>query len=264
MLDARRRFYAEELEAVCRLRSPALVDAFAAVPRERFLPSGPWTVSAEGDFMAAASTRVARGAMPVQPTPDDDPARVYHNIAIAIDPSRHLFNGQPGTLAVLIEALALTPGARVLHVGCGLGYYTAVMAHCVGPAGRIVAFEVDRSLAIEARANLAATPWVEVRHDDASQPLGETFDAILISTIGKGLVLALNLTSAGEYAVRVLSVVAIYSAAHVRDEALNNAIGAALMEGPMKWQAITRLRRDAHERSGACWLHGPTFCFGAS
>jgi protein-L-isoaspartate(D-aspartate) O-methyltransferase len=297
MLDARRRFYAEELEAVCRLRSPALVDAFAAVPRERFLPSGPWTVSAEGDFMAAASTRVARGAMPVQPTPDDDPARVYHNIAIAIDPSRHLFNGQPGTLAVLIEALALTPGARVLHVGCGLGYYTAVMAHCVGPAGRIVAFEVDGSLAIEARANLAATPWVEVRHDDASQPLGETFDAILInagvthpldtwldalapngrivlpltaampamgSTIGKGLVLALNLTSAGEYAVRVLSVVAIYSAAHVRDEALNNAIGAALMEGPMKWQAITRLRRDAHERSGACWLHGPTCCFGAS
>src|SRR5206468_1492548 len=35
-LDLRRRFYAEELEAVCKLRSPALVDAFAMVPRERF------------------------------------------------------------------------------------------------------------------------------------------------------------------------------------------------------------------------------------
>ena len=34
-LDLRRRFYAEELEAVCKLRSPALVDAFAMVPRER-------------------------------------------------------------------------------------------------------------------------------------------------------------------------------------------------------------------------------------
>jgi hypothetical protein len=32
----RRRFFAEELEAVCKLRSAALVDAFAVVPREQF------------------------------------------------------------------------------------------------------------------------------------------------------------------------------------------------------------------------------------
>ena len=43
-LDLRRRFFAEELEAVVKLRSAALVDAFAAVPRERFLRPGPWTV----------------------------------------------------------------------------------------------------------------------------------------------------------------------------------------------------------------------------
>src|SRR5712691_11987053 len=43
-LDLRRRFFAEELEAVSKLRSPLLVDAFAAVPRERFLPPGPWHV----------------------------------------------------------------------------------------------------------------------------------------------------------------------------------------------------------------------------
>ena len=50
-LDLRRRFFAEEIEAVAKLRSPRLVDAFAAVPRERFLPAGPWAVlsdSAEG------------------------------------------------------------------------------------------------------------------------------------------------------------------------------------------------------------------------
>ena len=46
-LDLRRRFYAEELEAVCKLRSPALVDAFATVPREQFLRPGPWTVLAD-------------------------------------------------------------------------------------------------------------------------------------------------------------------------------------------------------------------------
>ena len=37
-LDLRRRFFADELEAVAKLRSPRLVDAFATVPRERFLP----------------------------------------------------------------------------------------------------------------------------------------------------------------------------------------------------------------------------------
>ena len=97
---ARRRFFAEELEAVCKLRSPALVDAFATVPRERFLRPGPWTVLAESDVMAGHGAR--RRA-----TPDADPARVYHNIAVAIDPARQLFNGQPGTLGVWIDALDL-------------------------------------------------------------------------------------------------------------------------------------------------------------
>ena len=100
MLD-RRRFFAEELEAVCKLRSPALVDAFATVPREQFLPPGPWTVMADSDFMAGMRLRA---------TPDADPARIYHNISVAIDPTRQLFNGQPGTLGVWIDALDLGPG----------------------------------------------------------------------------------------------------------------------------------------------------------
>ncbi|HWF84244.1 MAG TPA: methyltransferase domain-containing protein [Vicinamibacterales bacterium] len=291
----RRLFFAEELEAVCRLRSPALVDAFATIPRERFLRPGPWTVLAEADYSGGATGGASGAGAPTRLTPDDDPARVYHNIAVAIDPSRQLFNGQPGTLAVFIDALTLTPGARVLHVGCGLGYYTAVMAHCVGSSGRIVAFEVDATLAAEARQNLASTPWVEVHHQDASQPLSEPFDAILVnagmthpldtwldalapggrmvlpltatmpamgSTIGKGLVFALTQTTGRECAARVLSVVAIYSAEALRDEGLNATIGTALMAGPMKWNGITRLRRDAHQPAESCWLHGPTFCFG--
>jgi protein-L-isoaspartate(D-aspartate) O-methyltransferase len=129
-LELRRRFFAEELEAVCTLKSPALVDAFATVPREQFLRPGPWTVLGEGDALSLPKARI---------TPDADPARVSHNVAIAIDPARQLFNGQPGTIGSWIDALELAPGARVLHVGCGLGYYTGVMAHCVGAAGRRVA-----------------------------------------------------------------------------------------------------------------------------
>ena len=114
-------------------------------------------------------------------TPDADPGRVYHNIAVAIDPARQLFNGQPGTLGVWIDALELAPGARVLHVGCGLGYYTAVIAQAVGSSGRVVAFEVDEALAAAAKRNLASMPWVDARCGDASQATGETFDAILVN-----------------------------------------------------------------------------------
>ena len=46
-IELRRRFCAEELEAVCRLRTPALVDAFARVARDQFLPTGRWTVLAD-------------------------------------------------------------------------------------------------------------------------------------------------------------------------------------------------------------------------
>jgi protein-L-isoaspartate(D-aspartate) O-methyltransferase len=121
-----RRFSADEIEAVCKLQTRELVEAFATV--------------------AGIRTRL---------TPDADPRRVYHNIAVAIDPSRQLFNGQPGTIGTWIDALGLASGARVLHVGCGLGYYTAVMACAVGQTGRVVAFEVDEALATEARQNRA-------------------------------------------------------------------------------------------------------------
>jgi protein-L-isoaspartate(D-aspartate) O-methyltransferase len=149
-LERRRRFFAEELEAVCRLQSQSLVDAFATVPRERFLPPGPWTVVVE------TASAFGPGIQP-RLTPDADPARVYHNIGVAIDPSRQLFNGHPGTIAPWIDALDLVAGRRVLHVGCGLGYYTAILAHVVGPAGRVVAYEADGGLASNAWTSLRPT-----------------------------------------------------------------------------------------------------------
>jgi protein-L-isoaspartate(D-aspartate) O-methyltransferase len=283
-----RRFFAEELEAVCKLQTRELVEAFATVPREQFLRPGPWTVLADSDFMAGMRTRL---------TPDADPRRVYHNIAIAIDPSRQLFNGQPGTIGVWIDALGLTPGARVLHIGCGLGYYTAVIACSVGQTGRVVAFEVNETLATEARQNLASLPWVEVRHGDASQIVDSTFDAILVnagvthpldvwldaiapggrivlpltsampsmgSSIGKGLVLVLTKQHATDLSARVLTIVAIYSAVGVRDDSMNDRLGKAMMAGAMGWQSLKRLRRDPHEASSSCWLHGGTSCLSTA
>jgi protein-L-isoaspartate(D-aspartate) O-methyltransferase len=283
-IELRRRFFAEELEAVCKLRTPALVDAFARVPRDQFLPPGPWTVLSDGgeSYMMGAALRTRL-------TPDADPARVHHNIAVAIDAERQLFNGQPGTLGGWIDALELAPGARVLHVGSGLGYYTAVMGECAGSAGRVLAFEVDETLASEATRRLASRPWIEVRHGDASEPLRETFDAILVnagvthpldnwldalapggrlmvpltatmpavgSRLGKGLVFLLTRDESGAFAARVITVVAVYSALGVRDPELNDRLGKALAAGPARWMAVTRLRRDLHEPDETCWLHG--------
>ena len=290
-LDLRRRFFAEELEAVARLRSARLVDAFAAVPRERFLPAGPWTVLADGadSYMLMAGIRT-------RPTADADPARVYHNVAVAIDADRQLFNGQPGTLAVWIDTLELAAGMRVLHIGAGLGYYTAVMAACVGAAGRVVAYEVDEALTRDAVRNLAPYKNVDLRCGDGSGPLQESFDAILVNagvthpletwldalapggrlmlpvttplpamgaTLGKGVVVLITRQHDAGNSARVVTFVAIYSALGIRDAALDEPIGKALMAGPAQWQAVKRLRRDPHDAAPSCWLHMDRCCFSS-
>jgi protein-L-isoaspartate(D-aspartate) O-methyltransferase len=291
-LAERRQFFAEEIEAVSNLQTRALVDALAAVPREDYLPPGPWTILSIADYVPGTVTAPRM-------TPDADPKRVYHNVGIAIDPSRQLFNGQPGTLAVWVDALGLTPGARVLHVGCGLGYYTAVMAHTVSPTGHVVAYEIDEGLAADARQRLQSLACVEVRHGDASQALDQTFDAILVNagvthpldtwldalaaggrmmlplttalpamgpTLGKGLMWALTKAGTGDdsdLTARMTGVLAIYSAVGLRDDEMNARIGKAMMSGPASWSIVKRLRRDRHEPSPSCWLHRHACCFSA-
>ena len=145
-----RRWYAEDL----RLRGPvgnmAIVEAFAAVPRERFLGDPPWRILAE-----------ARLDRPF-PVPDHDARWLYHDVLVTIDPERQLNNGLPSFWARNFDHLALKPGHRVLQVGAGTGYYAAILAELVGRAGRVVAVEHDVELAARARASLVAWPQVEV------------------------------------------------------------------------------------------------------
>jgi protein-L-isoaspartate(D-aspartate) O-methyltransferase len=287
-LALRRRFFAEEIEAVGKLRSAALVDALATVPRERYLPPGPWTVLADADMAAGGPPKTRQ-------TADADPARVYHNITVAIDPERQLFNGQPSMLAGWIDVLDLARGGRVMHLGCGLGYYTALMGRVVGETGRVVALEADPALAERAQANLIAMPWVDVRAADGRDVGGETFDAILINAgvthplpswldalapggrmilpltaaigamgnISKGPAILITHETSGDFSARLAGFVAIYSAVGIRDARLNERLGQAMMGGPQKFAALSRLRRDAHEPSSSCWLHDAAFCLSS-
>ena len=67
-----------------------------------------------------------------------------------------------------------------------------------------------------------------------------------------------------DFSVRVLTVVAIYSAVAIRDDELNDRLGRIMMSGPARWQAVKRLRRDAHHEAPGCWLHAAAFCLSTS
>jgi protein-L-isoaspartate(D-aspartate) O-methyltransferase len=278
-LVERRRAYAQAIADAAELRTPGLEDALATVPRELFLPPGPWLVIGAGD-----------ARKPPAMTPDADPMHVYQDASVAIHPESQLFNGAPSFLARMIDLLALKPGARVLHVGAGTGYYSAVMAHVVGPSGRIVATEVDEILASDATQTLASSPWAEVQHSDSTRIEGP-FDAILVNagvthpqeswldalapggrlllpmtvampamgpTLGKGVMMLISKAANGALVPEVLSFTAIYSAIGLRDAAIEAALGQALRR--TSFPNLTRLRQDAHDATEACWLHAERFC----
>src|SRR5215217_4291394 len=155
-----RRRYAEEIRAASGLRSEALVDAFAKVPREHFLGSGAWQIARTENGLWQKFVRRLRGNY--RKTPDANPKHLYQNVLVAIDASRNLNNGLPSGIAFWLDALSLQAGERVLHVGCGVGYYTAIIAEVVGAAGQVIGIEIDSELATRACENLAYFDHVEV------------------------------------------------------------------------------------------------------
>jgi protein-L-isoaspartate(D-aspartate) O-methyltransferase len=279
-LEDCRRFYAEEIQLAAHLSSSLLVEAFSRVPREKFLGPGPWQVVMP-DMLGGTTQYV--------PTPDADPRHVYHNVVIALDRSRDLSNGHPGTLATFIKALELAPGNRVYHLGAGTGYYTAIMAEVVGAGGSVVATEVHPELGPAAQKNLAGYPQVTMQATDGSQfDLGEC-DAMLINAgvthplplwldrlreggrlvvpitvsmglgpnLGKGVMLKIT-RRGNNYAAQVVTFVAIYSAIGARDPALEPVLGKALATGAL--MKVKSVRRDQHAPEESCVVHGAAVC----
>ena len=50
----------------------------------------------------------------------------------------------------MLRLLGVQPGMRVLEVGIGSGYSTALLAHLVGPTGKVVSLDVDAGLTARA------------------------------------------------------------------------------------------------------------------
>ena len=88
----------------------------------------------------------------------------------------------PRVQARLVQDLAVKKTDKVLEVGTGTGFTTALLAH---QAAQVLSYETDAALAAQATANLqqAGVSNAEVRNADGSQgAAGEgPFDAILLS-----------------------------------------------------------------------------------
>lgn len=105
---------------------------------------------------------------------------------LALSPAAYDRWRQPDAL---VAALAVPPGARVADVGAGNGYLTFRLARAVGPAGRVVATDIDRSALAALAAARAEHPaegaWVRVRAvapDDPGLEPG-AYDLVLLAEV---------------------------------------------------------------------------------
>jgi protein-L-isoaspartate(D-aspartate) O-methyltransferase len=263
-----RKQFALDLQRRLALRSTALVDAFATVPREKFVRPGPWLLS---------DGRSSGG----------DPYQQTHSL----DSSRELNNGRPFNHARWLDELEIEAGDHVLHVGAGSGYYTAILASIVGPTGLVTAAEVDPVLLAELRENTAAMPQVSV-----VEPRGLDFDverelvdriyvncaltrppAAWLSRLREGGKMILALTELGPgrhggvfwfqrgrdatHAARFIQPIRMFPCSAGRHSEDEQAIAPAFERGGE--DRVRSLRTDAHALGDDCWLHADAFCLSS-
>ena len=95
-------------------------------------------------------------------------------------------NSQPRTVSAMLRLLDVRPGQRVLDVGSGSGWTTALLAHLVGRSGLVDGVELEPSLVEFGTANLAATgqPWARITSATPGVlglPNRAPYDRILVS-----------------------------------------------------------------------------------
>jgi len=129
----------------------AVIHAFELVPRAGFLPAG-------------ARLRAEY----------DGPLEIGHGQT----------NSQPRTVSDMLVLLEVEPGQRVLDVGSGSGWTTALLSVLVGEAGTVYGVELEPDLVAFGRANISAYPNASIvlaEPDVLGLPELAPYDRILVS-----------------------------------------------------------------------------------
>ncbi|MGA9333938.1 MAG: hypothetical protein WBV39_06640 [Rudaea sp.] len=256
-----RNFYANFIVKSANSSDERLIAAFASIEREHYLENGPWSIFVNSGYISTESP---------------DPCLVYQDIVIGLDPDRGINNGQPSLHARCLAACAPAVGDRVVHVGAGTGYYTAILSMLVGGNGRVCAYEIEADLAARAKQNLQHLANTQVIAASASEgtlpsadviyvnagathPLPIWLDALnvggrlifpLTPNQGFGVMLLVTRLAADKYAANVIVPVAFIACSGARDDASSQALTTAIHSRSIF--ATKSLHRGAAPDSTAC------------
>jgi protein-L-isoaspartate(D-aspartate) O-methyltransferase len=266
-----RRAYAKQVTMPYNTAHPRVEAAFAAVRREAFLGPGPWPMLRKHPYVT---------------TPDDDPVYLYQDLLVGLVPEGRLNNGQPSGHAMLMAQADPRPGEHAVHIGAGVGYYSAILAHIVGDSGRVTAIEYDPGLAARLKANFAGQPNVRAVHGDGSRIDFDPADVIYVNAgvtrpvdlwldrlkdRGRMILALTRDKDAGGAWFRIerrgdgflakgFHAANLFRCEGAHDAESERALVAALEKGG--WDRVTRLYRRGDLPEEQCWLKGPDWCLG--
>ena len=165
-LAEQRNRFAAAMASAPGVSDPRVGRAFARVPREDFVGRGPWMVLTPDGYVD---------------TPSADPALVYQDVVVALAPEKRINNGQPSLHARCLSAARIRPGEQVLHIGCGSGYYTAILSELVTGTGAVAAWDVEPTLVVAADHNLRRWSNATVTLRSGTSPPIPASDVIYVS-----------------------------------------------------------------------------------
>ncbi|RAY16683.1 protein-L-isoaspartate(D-aspartate) O-methyltransferase [Actinomadura craniellae] len=128
-------------------------DIRRAVPREAFVPDTIWVRRADG-WAVPLSRRDAPREWERIVAADDEPVITQVDDGATGKGTWPTSSGSsPEVMAIMLDALQVRPGLRVLEIGTGTGYNAAVLATIAGPRN-VTTLEIDATIAEQARTAL--------------------------------------------------------------------------------------------------------------
>lgn len=176
----------EALVTAGLLREPWLAEAFDKVDREAFVPKGVWldVQDAEGLWRFVDRDEEPDVWRQAVWNPYRSVITQLNDGATALGPGAGDFTSSVSALDIVMRKLHhldLMPRSRVLEIGYGSGYHTALLCERVG-SERVVAIEVDEELARAGASNVKAAgydPELIVGDGLEGAPGGEPFSRII-------------------------------------------------------------------------------------